>query len=371
MENLVASQFPSQAQCNPYLYLLKSSLAECGVESHEHTLFVDGLGVPPPVLDEDWLFRHRGRVNVLHFHWLQKFYRADSIEESKQKIDKIERFFALAHKLNYRIAYTFHNIVPHEGMGKEIDFRVRRILIENADVIYCFSHRQQTRLQEIFGPIPLTVIPHSNYIGYYPDELSTEECRQRLDLPADTKVFSYIGLIRPYKELCNLLATFSALKAQDVCLLLAGASRDPASTQVIEELAKRDKRVRCHLRWIDDAEIQLFMKAADAIVLPYHRCWSSGALLLAFSFGKPVITADPMMLDHTDGLGFFYQDGGLEAALEAAVKADDLEEMGARCLEFARAHSWSEAARQLAASYRRACEIAVPAVRPVAAGVRI
>ena len=38
MDALWASQFPSQAQCNPYIHLVKQSLAEVGITSPERVL---------------------------------------------------------------------------------------------------------------------------------------------------------------------------------------------------------------------------------------------------------------------------------------------------------------------------------------------
>jgi len=355
MEPLAAAQFPSRADCNPYIHLLKTSLAECGVQPHEHTLFIDGLGHPYPALDQNWLLRHRGRVNLLHFHWLQKFYRAPSLEESEQRFAVFRDFLALARSLDYRIVYTFHNLFPHEGMGKEMDLRVRRLIIDQAHRFICFSNRQRVYLQETFGPMRLAVIPHPNYSGCYPDDLSPEECRRRLGLPEKGRVFAYIGLVRPYKELDHLIEEFSAVATPDTHLLLAGVPLEEEVGRQIEALAERRENVHCHLRWIGDAEMQVFLKASDAVVLPYDKCWSSGAMLLAFTFGKPVVSADPLMIDDPTGLGFFYEDGsGLRAALEQARDCENLKQMGQHCLEFARRFPWSEAGKQFACVYREA-----------------
>ena len=221
---LVASQFPSRAQCNPYIQLLKSSLAQSRVRTHEHDLFVDGVGLPYPTADPEWLRRHQGRVNLLHFHWLQKFYRAPSEAESQRRMAQFAHFLDLARRLDYRIAYTFHNLFPHEGMGAELDVAMRRLIIQHADVMTCFSQRQKARLRDAFGPIRLTVIPHANYTGCYRDDLSPAECRRRLDLPPEARVFAYIGLVRGYKELPYLIDTFADLDLPDAVLLLAGTA---------------------------------------------------------------------------------------------------------------------------------------------------
>lgn len=372
MRSLAASQFPNRADCNPYIRLLKSSLAEWGVRSHEHEMFVDGRGLPYPQLDPLWLFRHRGQVSVLHFHWLQKFYRAASPEQAERRLAQFADFLCIAKELGYRVVYTFHNLLPHEGMGEEMDFRVRRLMIKHADLLFCFSNRQRAQLQETFGPLPLAVIPHPNYIGYYPDNLPADECRRRLGLPQEARVFCYLGLVRPYKELEALITAFDGLQAPDLHLLLAGVSLEEQLGRRIAELTQGKARIHSYLRWIEDEELQVFLKAADAVVLPYGRCWCSGAMLLAFSFGKPVISADPLMIDNPAGLGFFYAEAaGLPAALEQGGGSQELAEMGRRCLEYARSQPWSKAGRQFATAYLTACDKVSEGERPVVAVGRV
>jgi beta-1,4-mannosyltransferase len=363
MDSLTAAQFPSRADCNPYIHLLKTAIGEWQVASHEHSLFLEGLGHPYPILDRQWLQRHRRRVQVLHFHWLQKFYKAPTRRECEKKIALFSDFLSQARELDYRLAYTFHNIIPHEGMGEELDFRVRRIMLDQADIITCFSRRQQAHLEKTFGPLSLTVIPHPSYVGYYPEQLSEEECRQRLGLPREGRVLSFIGLVRPYKELAHLITEFSAAKLPDTHLVLAGTALDASQARQLETLAEGKPNLHCHLHWIEDREIQVYLKASDVVVLPYRKCWTSGAIMLAFSFGRPVISSDPLMLDDLSDLGFFYHsDAGLRSALMEAAIAEPvkLADMGRHCLDFARRLPWREAGRAFALAYRKACGAARP-----------
>jgi len=41
--------------------------------------------------------------------------------------------------------------------------------------------------------------------------------------------------------------------------------------------------------FIDDAELQFFIRAADAVVLPFRDVLTSGSAILALSFGRPVV----------------------------------------------------------------------------------
>ena len=50
--------------------------------------------------------------------------------------------------------------------------------------------------------------------------------------------------------------------------------------------------VRRDIRFIPDDEVEVYFKAADAVVLPYVDIYQSGVLFLALSFGTPVIGTD-------------------------------------------------------------------------------
>ena len=59
---LVASQFPSSSDGNPYVNLLAGSLRRAGVDSHPHHMYIGGRGRLPVHLDPDWLDRHQGEL---------------------------------------------------------------------------------------------------------------------------------------------------------------------------------------------------------------------------------------------------------------------------------------------------------------------
>jgi beta-1,4-mannosyltransferase len=46
------------------------------------------------------------------------------------------------------------------------------------------------------------------------------------------------------------------------------------------------------LRWVPRAEVQHLFVASDLVVLPYRRILNSGTVLLALSFGRPVLVPD-------------------------------------------------------------------------------
>jgi glycosyltransferase involved in cell wall biosynthesis len=68
-------------------------------------------------------------------------------------------------------------------------------------------------------------------------------------------------------------------------------------------------------------EFDLWITAADAVVLPYRRSWSSGALARAQALGTPVIvTAVGGLAEQASSRDVVvHDDKGLRAAVEAIV----------------------------------------------------
>ncbi|MEM7274719.1 MAG: hypothetical protein AAF547_16665, partial [Actinomycetota bacterium] len=88
-------------------------------------------------------------------------------------------------------------------------------------------------------------------------------------------------------------------------------------------------RLRCqaspsatlHQRFVSDVEFDLWLQAADAVVLPYREIWSSGVVERARLFEVPVLASDlPELRDQApEGTVFFDDVDGLAVAMEKLV----------------------------------------------------
>jgi glycosyltransferase involved in cell wall biosynthesis len=119
-----------------------------------------------------------------------------------------------------------------------------------------------------------------------------------------------------------------------------------------------------HIRYISDQEVPYFYAAADIVVLPYKRIYQSGVLLMAMSFGRPVVVSNiPGMLEVvTDGhTGLVFEsendqdlarrliDAGNDSELLRRVAQRGYELMLAR-------YSWTKIGRETATCYKRILE---------------
>jgi glycosyltransferase involved in cell wall biosynthesis len=136
---------------------------------------------------------------------------------------------------------------------------------------------------------PAFVVSHGHYRGVYADTISRSEARRRLGLAPDGPVVVYFGLIRPYKNVPLLIRTFRQLDDPKAKLCIAGKPDTPRLAREIEAAVGDDPRVKVVFEFIPDDEVQLYLRTADLMVLPFTEILNSGSALLALSFDCPVL----------------------------------------------------------------------------------
>jgi beta-1,4-mannosyltransferase len=220
------------------------------------------------------------------------------------------------------------------------------------------SYYARRRVGQRYGDVEkVVVIPHGNYVNVFPREpRSRGEIRLALALPQRAFVFLAFGQVRPYKQLVELVFAFRKLNRDNIRLLVAGEPTVPAEAARLRSSARNDERVILDLRRIPTEEVSAMHRAADAAVLAYRDFFSSGALLLALSYGLPVVapgvgTAPELV--RPPGIETF-SPGELAAALDRMRNGDP----GARsraALQAAQQCSWERVGDATVALYRRAC----------------
>ena len=119
------------------------------------------------------------------------------------------------------------------------------------------------------------------------------EAREALGIPEDEVVFVSPGFLHPDKGLDRAVSAVG----ESGRLYLVGSVKDAtprnlAHVDRLRELAGAFDGVVLVERYLDETELDRWVAAADAVVLPYRRSWSSGALARAQALGTPaVVTA--------------------------------------------------------------------------------
>src|SRR3546814_19165154 len=97
-----------------------------------------------------------------------------------------------------------------------------------------------------------------------------------LGIEEDSFLLLLPGSIRPYKNAEALIAAFARLAASDLRLLIAGKADTPAYAEKLRALGGKDERIRFSFDFIPDDALQLYLSAADLVVIPFRKATNSG-----------------------------------------------------------------------------------------------
>lgn len=341
---------PDYRHVNPYQEALAGSLSKHGAAVHFGSFF--GISAVLRTARKYW------KPDILHVHWTHPFTSGHNrIVAFIRSCDFIIELLLL--KLSgIRIIWTVHNIVDHESKFRSMELFFNKLLVRLCDrlIVHCPWAKREVMGMYGVSSAAVSVIPHGNYINSYENSISRSAARKRLNIRDDDTLFLYFGQIRPYKGVLELISTFEKLNCNNARLLIAGKPLN--SDTAVEVLERCRGRITAVLRFIPDSEVQLYMNAADIIVLPYRDVLTSGAVLSAISFGKPVIApASGCIADTLDGNGgFLYPktDGGLLEAMRRALDMDkaSLSGMGRYNMGLAEQFDWDGIAERHCSIYR-------------------
>ena len=339
-----------QHKCNPYAGLLALALAKHDIE----------LELGDYSLDKSWLKENRATCDVLHLHWLHYFYRRDSLEESVRDYNVFAENLTYAKKeLGYKIVWTLHNVYPHERPFPDLDHAARLLVCELADAVLCHCNYAKGIAEKLFYRTKnVHVIPHGNFIDAFPNEISKEAARSKLEIPADRFVYLFFGNARAYKGIEKVVDAFCNRADTDAMLLLMMRKAfDPTYADEVENLTQQDQRIRVYTsEFFPEADFQNYINAADICVFPFAEVLTSGSAITALSFGCPVILPRlgclPELID--ESMGVLYDAKAQDGLGDALVSARNLDLNIARNKTYARALSlnWQEIAVDLAQVYR-------------------
>ena len=302
---------------NPYWVMLASGLREAGIEIAEE----------PESHKLMWLFKKRREVDILHLHYFQSLYCNSGHTRARLiYVVKFALYLLLARLLGYHTVLTLHNLKPtHPLKPGWIDFLGHWVVVNFSERVIVHCREARRLLAARYGrKKKVYEVTHPNYIGYYPNQISKQDAREKLNLPEQSRVFLFLGGVRPNKGIETLISAFHVLEGEDLILLIAGkadTNRDYANR--LQALANNDSRIRFHFGFIPDDELQVFYNACDIVVLPFTSILTSGSAILAMSFAKPVIAPRmgclPELLE--PDAGWLYELEDLSALTSVMLKA--------------------------------------------------
>jgi D-inositol-3-phosphate glycosyltransferase len=140
-----------------------------------------------------------------------------------------------------------------------------------------------------------------------------------------TNVILFFGQIKKVKGLDHLIRAFRAVLQEhpDSVLLIAGQVwKDDFShyARLIASLGL-EENVLPRIEHIPDEDVAAYFQSADVVALPYRKVYQSGVLLMACSYGRPIVATSVGGMKEVieDGVSGYLVPPGDEEGLAEAI----------------------------------------------------
>lgn len=337
---------------NQFLNLLWNSVSAHGVEVAKLSWYTS---VFHQVLEPK-------QGDIVHIHWVHKFCNlkaGNNLELWRTFISSLLKL-GLLKVHGYQLVWTVHNTISHECRTPYLEMQFRRLLSHLCDDIIVMSEYSFREFVQSYNrKHRVHIIPHGNYVGAYPNQISFADARQRLKIKPHQKVILHLGRVMRYKGVDKLLTEFEHLQDPNAILLIAGSCKDDVLREEIQQAAQKNSRILLRLEFIPDEDIQIYMNACDWVVLPYNRILNSGSALLALSFGRPIISPQKgaiteLIEDGSQGL-IYESDVELEVTLKKAlrVSSEHWKKMCEDAYNLAEQYDWNTIGKKLFHIYQQ------------------
>lgn len=269
---------------------------------------------------------------VFHQQWLKEIYwgasdRADGL----RRVDRHMAVLRALKALGVPVLWTLHNLLDHDldevrlaacsHALKEMARVADHILVHSQGSVKVLSdfcgHDLQAKCIKLEHPLydNISALPR----GPLPKELDVRRLAGR-------RVIGFVGMIRPYKGVSDLLDAWRQLTASEgqdgsAHLIVAGRLVDPQAQAALSAFeAERPDLLSVVGRELGEAEMAAIIDRCDLLVAPYRKILISGSYYLATSFAKPLLAPALGMFPEVieDGESGYLYEGG-PAALAARL----------------------------------------------------
>lgn len=190
-------------------------------------------------------------------------------------------------------------IVVHEAAAPPSrlrpDYRLLGLAFSRARLLF-HTQAERTALEREYRiSTHATIVPHRDSVTVHA-RLSRDEARAHLKIAADGPFFVCAGFLHADKGFDLAVRAFAATGGPGA-LYVVGSVRTPgaetnAYVAELRSICDRTEGVTMIERYVSDEEFDLWISAADRVVFPYRRAWSSGALARAQQLGTPSFVAN-------------------------------------------------------------------------------
>lgn len=216
-------------------------------------------------------------------------------------------------KNRVNVIRIIHDFKKHPGEFFPPNWLTRKILKKSSFLI-TLSEAVDKKIREKFSKIRTSIYPHPDFefIGNSSEPM------------IEVEYLLFIGRIRSYKGVMNLIEAVNSISDNSPLLVIAGEG---------DLKIKSDSQIVTINKWLSEAEISNLVQNAEIIVFPYIEASQSGLIPFCISSGKKIIiTPLEGLLEQTSGYTnvFITKDldpASLATAIEIAIKAP-IQEIG-------------------------------------------
>ncbi|MBE7551676.1 MAG: glycosyltransferase family 4 protein [Anaerolineales bacterium] len=269
-----------------------------------------------------------------------------------------------------QICHEFEQRERGNGLWARLTHPFYAGIYDNFSAIFLHAENNRQRFLSLFPISPeLThVIPHGNetlFLTSAAEPVPPEVLRQRYGLAPDEPVVLFFGTLTPSKGLPELLQAFALVRQESQArLVVAGFPSKFVDVNELQAMATAlglSEAVIFDTRYIPVEEVGALMGLARVVVYPYRSSTQSGALQVAYAFGRPVIATQVGGLPEVveEGRSGFLVPPNSPGALAAAIlKIVDNPQLGAEMGAYARhlsetRYAWEPIANQILTVYQR------------------
>lgn len=312
-----------------------------------------GVEVVTGIYSLRWMFSQLRGKDFVHLHWPSFQYGADTSARATLGAIRFIAFLALIRLRRSRLIWTAHNLFPHRASPiSGLDRFLRGLVVRMSEFIVVHGPTPARLVSTTFGVDMdrIRVIHHGHLIDHYPRSVSREHARAELELEPGDQVFLFVGGCLPYKNIETLVQAFQSIERPGRKLLVAGRFRDSAYRATVErQIAHKPRGISVHDHYIPAERMQIYLLAADLVVLPFKDVLTSGSAILALSFGRPVVAPRiGHLIDIIDSSrGVLYSGADSATLSDAMERAIAIRFDAAQIERYAAESTWEAAAQQL------------------------
>lgn len=267
--------------------------------------------------DHDAFWNMAGEYDVVHLHFPE--YMTFETQDAEIHALSDELIAEIEKRLQYWSArsvlvITRHNLSSLYALSYPRWEKLYETIYRYVDGVVHFAKPSVEEFRKRYADTPFvhghpahSVVPHHNYASL-PNQISRDDARQLLGIPDNANVLLIFGAIRSDEERKLILNSFRQLRVPGKVLLVSCWKEKLAKVSWIRlkywlrDLTRLYYRLHPQYRFnygfVEEKDAQIYMNAADVLLIPRLHVLNSGNVTLGMTFSKVVVGPDSLDVGH-------------------------------------------------------------------------